>query len=215
MHTSLSPLRLLGAGLIGLTLGGCSLLGIRTADEAGYAVVDVRDDIELRDYSAYVTVETVVDADFNDAGNQAFRRLFGYISGDNRAREDIEMTAPVIASESDGGEDIEMTVPVIAAEESSGWRYAFVLPTRFTIDNAPLPLREDVVLREVEPRRVAVLTFAGSWRESRFRDNLQRLFDWIEANGYEPESEPRFASYDPPWAIPFLRRNEIMIDIES
>ena len=215
MHTTLSPLRLIGATLIAVALGGCSLFGIRTADEAGYAVVDAGDDIELRDYTAYVTVETVVAGDFNDAGNEAFRRLFGYISGDNRTRQDIEMTAPVIASEAGNGEDIEMTVPVIAAEESSGWRYAFVLPGRFTLDNAPLLLRDDVVLRETQPRRVAVLTFAGAWRESRFRNNLQRLLDWIDARGLEPVSQPRFASYDPPWAIPFLRRNEIMIDVDS
>jgi len=205
------------AALATLALGGCSLLGIRTAEEAPYVVISTQDNIELREYSAYVTVETTVDADFKDAGNRAFRKLFDYISGENRARQNIDMTAPVIASEAatDGSESIEMTAPVVATSERSGWRYAFVLPARYTIDNAPLPVSGDLRLVENKPKRVAVLTFTGSWRESNFKEQLDRLQDWIESNQLQSASLPRFAGYDPPWAIPFLRRNEIMIDIKS
>ena len=211
-----NPVRPLAAALGLLLLGGCSLLGIRTAEEASYAVVASQDDIELRDYASYVSVETTVSADFDDAGNRAFRKLFGYISGDNRAQEKIAMTSPVTASESTAGdgEEIEMTIPVIASERQRGWRFAFVLPGRFTIDSAPLPLDPDVELVENRPRRVAVLTFSGRWREAAFRDNLERLLGWIEKNGYEAASSPRFAGYDPPWALPFMRRNEIIIDLE-
>ena len=209
-------IRPLTTALVTLALGGCSLLGIRTAEEAAYVVLSNQDDIELREYAAYVTVETTVDADFKDAGNRAFRKLFGYISGENRARQSIEMTAPVIASETGtGGESIEMTAPVITSKQPGGWRYAFVLPARYTIDNAPLPVHDDLRLVENKPKRVAVLTFTGSWKESRFREQLGRLNGWLESNQLESASMPRFAGYDPPWALPFLRRNEIMIDIES
>lgn len=200
--------------LMATTLGGCSLFGIRTAEQAEYAVVESFDAIELRDYAAHVSVETTVDAGFDDAGNRAFGRLFGYISGDNRAREPIEMTAPVIARES-GGESIEMTAPVVATPAARGWTFAFVLPARYTMENAPLPLRDDVRLGENRPRRVAALSFSGSWREAAFASKLERLRGWIEENGFEAASPPRFAAYDPPWAIPFLRRNEILIDVES
>ena len=215
--TQSNLIRLLTTALATLALGGCSLLGIRTAEEAAYVVVSNQDDIELREYAAYVTVETTVDAAFKEAGNRAFRKLFRYISGENRARQSIEMTAPVIASETGtgSGESIEMTVPVVTTRQQDGWRYAFVLPARYTIDNAPLPVREDLRLVENKPRRVAVLTFTGSWKEPSFRDQVDRLNDWIESNQLESASAPRFAGYDPPWAIPFLRRNEIMIDIES
>ncbi|MDH3635583.1 MAG: heme-binding protein [Gammaproteobacteria bacterium] len=205
------------AALVTLALGGCSLLGIRTAEEAAYVVVSNQDDIELREYAAYITVETTVNAEFKDAGNRAFRKLFDYISSENRTRQSIEMTAPVIASETGtaDGESIEMTAPVVTTKQQNGWRYAFVLPARYTIDNAPLPVSEDLSLVENKPKRVAVLTFTGSWRESGFRQQLDRLQGWIESNQLESASEPRFAGYDPPWAIPFLRRNEIMIDIKS
>jgi hypothetical protein len=206
--------RALTTSLFALALGGCSLFGIRTAEEADYVVVETRNEFELRDYAALVTVETTVDAAFEDAGKRAFGKLFAYISGENRAREEIEMTTPVVAS-ADGGESIAMTAPVTAARERQGWRYSFVLPARYTIETAPLPLRDDVGLAGIEPRRVAVLTFSGTWRESTFDENLGRLRDWIERNRLEIASAPRYASYDPPWAIPFLRRNEIMIDVKS
>ncbi len=207
-------MRTLAAALIALALGGCSLLGIRTIEEPAYVVLNTEDGIELREYETHVTVETTVDADFNDAGNRAFGRLFGYISGENRARQKIEMTAPVIASET-AGETIEMTAPVIAAREQGSWRYAFVLPSRYTIDNAPLPLGDELRLVENKPKRVAVLTFTGSWRESNFSQQVERLNDWIDSQQLTAAAGPRFAGYDPPWAIPFLRRNEIMIDIRS
>lgn len=209
--------RPLGVALIAAALSGCSLFGIRSAEEARYQVLDAQGDIELRQYATFVAVETTVDAGFEDAGNRAFRKLFGYISGENRARKNIDMTAPVIASEADeiDGVSIEMTAPVIAEQDRRGWRYAFVLPAGYTMDNAPLPLPEDVSLAEIEPRRVAVLSFSGSWNAATFRDNLARLRGWIERNRLEAASSPRYAGYDPPWTIPFLRRNEIMIDVES
>ena len=91
-------IRPLTTGLIAALLSGCSLFGIRTVEQAGYQVVETQGDIELREYAAYVTVETTVDGDFGEAGNRAFRKLFGYISGENRARQSIDMTAPVIAA---------------------------------------------------------------------------------------------------------------------
>ncbi len=196
-----------------LLLGGCSLFGVRTVEEAGYVVVDSSGDIELRDYAPMVVVETFVRDDFDDAGNRAFGRLFAYISGENRAQQEIEMTAPVVASQDDTGESIEMTAPVIADKGATGWRFAFVLPARYTLESAPLPLRDDVRLRALEPRRIAVLTYSGLRSESRFERNYARLNDWISAQGLEALSGPSYAGYDPPWTLPFLRRNEIMITV--
>ena len=207
-------LRPLAAGLCLLLLGGCSLFGIRTAEEARYTLVSSDGDIELRSYAAYVSVETIVDSDFEQAGKQAFRKLFDYISGANRGQQEIAMTAPVTASEAAGGETIEMTAPVVATERRLGWSWAFVLPARYTIDNAPLPLRDDVRLVENAPARFAVLTYSGSWKQSAFDDRLKQLLGWIEDNRLEAASLPRFAAYDPPWTLPFMRRNEIMIEVK-
>ncbi len=196
-----------------LLLGGCSLFGVRTVEEAGYVVIDSSGDIELRDYAPMVVVETFVKADFDDAGNRAFGKLFAYISGENRAQQEIEMTAPVVASQDETGESIEMTAPVIADKGATGWRFAFVLPARYTLDSAPLPLRDDVRLRALEPRRIAVLTYSGLRSERKFEHNTTRLNDWLAGKGLEALSGPSYAGYDPPWTLPFLRRNEVMITV--
>ena len=196
-----------------LLLGGCSLFGVRTVEEASYVTVESSDDIEIRDYDPLVVVETFVEADFEDAGKRAFGKLFAYISGENRARQEIEMTAPVVASQDGGGESIEMTAPVIADKATQGWRFAFVLPARYTLDSAPVPLGNELRLRAIEPRRIAVLTYSGLRSESKFEHHAARLGDWIAKNGLEALSGPSYAGYDPPWTLPFLRRNEIMITI--
>ena len=108
-----------------------------------------------------------------------------------------------------------MAAPVTAEKSSRGWRFAFVLPAGYRLDNAPKPTREDVKLATVPARRVAVKRYSGWWNEASYRENLQLLQDWMRQNGLEADSQPRYAGYDPPWTLPFLRRNEVMIDIRS
>jgi len=200
-----------------LIQSGCSVFGIRSTEEASYVVLDDQDEFQLREYAGLVIVETTVKAEFGKAGKEAFGRLFGYISGENRATQKIAMTAPVMVDEEKGtsGESIDMTAPVIAGEATDGWRYAFVLPKSYTMDNAPMPTNPKVRLVEVQPKMVAVLHYSGLLNEDNFRENSARLLRWISENQLETLSLPRVAGYDPPWTIPFLRRNEVMIDVRS
>lgn len=200
-----------------LIQSGCSVFGIRSTEEASYIVLDEQEEFQLREYAGLIIVETTVNAGFDKAGNEAFGRLFGYISGENRASQKIAMTAPVLANEDDStaGEPIDMTAPVIAGAATNGWRYAFVLPSSYTMANAPMPTNPKVRLVEIQPKLVAVLRYSGTWNEDDFRDNSARLLSWISENQLESLSLPRVAGYDPPWTIPFLRRNEVMIDVRS
>ena len=196
---------------------GCSLFGIRTAEEAEYSVIERDGRFELRDYAPRIVAETRVEADFDEAGGIAFRRLFAYISGANLARREIAMTAPVVARQVAAGAatEIEMTAPVIGTADGRGWRFAFVLPSTFTADNAPHPTDAAVRLA-AEPRRtVAAVRYSGRWRERSYRRELDSLEDWIDARGLEAASSPRVLAYDPPWTLPFLRRNEITIDVDG
>ena len=103
-------------------------------DEPAFKVVGRSGDVELREYVAYMVAETKVNADFSGAGNLAFGPLFKYISGNNRAQEKIEMTAPVSQAAATGkGEKIEMTAPVTqipAAKGANAYLIAFVMPAR-------------------------------------------------------------------------------------
>lgn len=200
-----------------LIQGGCSVFGIRSTEEASYVVLEEQDDFQLREYAGLVTIETTVKAEFDKAGKEAFGRLFGYISGENRASQKIAMTAPVLVDEesSTAGESIDMTAPVIAGEAADGWRYTFVLPNSYTMANAPLPTNPKVRLVEVQPKLVAVLRYSGLLNEDNFRENSTRLINWISEKQLKLLSSTRVAGYDPPWTLPFLRRNEVMIDVGS
>ena len=219
---SISPLRAalprsLLAGLIILLQAGCSLVGIRSTAEPDYAVLKTEEPFEVREYEPLVIAEILVDASFDEAGKIAFKRLFGYISGDNAAASEIAMTAPVMALDENGsgGEKISMTAPVTGQQTAQGWRYAFVLPSGYTLANAPLPTNPEVRLSQVPARQVAVVRFSGSRSETAYARNLSLLRQWMRQNQLEAGSLPRVAGYDPPWTLPFLRRNEVMIDIKS
>lgn len=200
----------LGAAAL-LFNAGCSVLGKSSVEEADYRVLLQDDKFELREYAPLLVAETRVEASFKEAGNIAFRRLFGYISGDNASEQTIAMTAPVIA-DADQGEKIQMTAPVIAEEDGSSWRYRFVLPASYTMDSAPTPLNEDVTIVAVPQKIVAVLRFSGLVSQADVDEKSEELERWMMGNKLEAASAARWAGYNPPWTLPFLRRNEVMVD---
>ena len=201
-----------------MIISGCSVFGAASVEEAPYQLVSKDDNFEIRDYAALVVAETRVDASFKDAGNKAFRTLFNYISGENEANTKIAMTAPVIAEASDSsssGEKIAMTAPVTYEKEDDVWRYQFVLPKTYTLDNAPRPLNADVTLAETAPRRVAVIRYAWLATDKARQKNANLLLEWVDSQGLKPASTPRWAGYNPPWTLPPFRRNEVLVDISS
>ena len=206
---------ILGA-LFVFILTGCSVFGLRTSEEATYKVLGKYGQFEIREYDARVIVETDVNAPFDEAGKIAFNRLFGYISGENVAQTKIAMTAPVMAKERDGseGKKIAMTSPVIGEKRDMGWRYIFVLPEGYTLETAPIPSDPLVKLSVMPSKKVAAIRYSGSRGEKSIRQKSDELVNWIQLRGLEIESKPRSAGYDPPWTLPFLRRNEVMIDVK-
>ena len=209
--------RLVFAVFATMLITACSVMGIRSTAEPNYVVLQTEDRFEVRHYDAIVIAETLVDAGFDEAGDIGFRRLFAYISGDNQSAAEISMTAPVMALDEkhSSGEKISMTAPVTGEKTAQGWRYAFVLPSDYTLATAPRPESPDVKLQQISARKAAVVRFTGFWSETAYEKNLAALQSWMQRSGLEADSLPRIAGYDPPWTLPFLRRNEIIIDIKS
>jgi len=204
--------------LIALSMSSaCSVFGIESVEEAPYELVSKDNQFEIRQYAPLVVAQTLVSADYDQAGKQAFRKLFKYISGDNNTSAEISMTAPVIADGkvADNGESIAMTAPVTAAQEGAQWRYRFVLPDNYTIDTAPKPLNPEVTLVAVPSKRVASVQYSGRATQKARRVNAESLSTWIEAQGLKTLSEPRWAGYNPPFTIPWFRRNEVLIDVDA
>ena len=207
-------------GLVALSVlatTACSVFGVESVEEAPHRLVEQDGQFEVRVYEPMVVVETRVDADFKTAGNSAFRKLFAYISGKNTGDEEIAMTAPVVAEKKSQkqGQKVAMTAPVIASQEAGAWLYRFVLPEGYSLQSAPRPLDPAVSLAEIPQRRVAAIRFSGRLTDSARASKSDALKRWIDSKGLQSTSEPRWAGYNAPWALPPFRRNEVLIDISD
>ena len=215
---------------VGLLAGGAllaawtawGLYSGRSAESVPYEEQQTVDGIEIRRYPQTVLAETTAPDQIT-----AFRRLFRYISGGDRTRESIEMTAPVATR----GASIAMTTPVrtrttgsgvektAATEEGrapeAGMRMGFYLPASYGPDTAPEPTEETVELVAEPEKTVAVKRFswyAPAWRVNRLE---RQLLTTLERYGIEPRGEPYLLRYNDPWTPPFMRRNEIAVEIEA
>jgi len=182
-------------------------------EEPGSTVLREENAFEVRRYAPYLVAETEVDADFMSAGNVAFGRLFRYISGDNTARAEIAMTAPV--EQAKRGEKIAMTAPVEQAREGGVYRVAFVVPRKYDRDTVPQPTDPRVRIREVPARSIAVWRYSGRWTEENFREHERELRGKLAALGLkaEPGDSAIIARYDAPFMPWFMRRNEVLIPV--
>ena len=173
-----------------------------------YELLRTEGELEVRRYPEHLVAETRVSADFEEAGSRAFRFLFGYITGNNAARESIAMTAPVVQSQR-----IAMTAPVTQTGSGGNYTVAFVLPSTMNEASAPVPTSNEVSLRTVAGRLVAALRFRGRWSESSFGNHRDRLLTAVADAGLAISGDPWFARFDPPLTPAFLRHNEVLVEL--
>ena len=182
-------------------------------EEAAYIVVKKDNKFEIRDYAPHIIAETVVEGNFEDAGSKAFNSLFSYISGNNRSRDKVAMTAPV--SQEPMGEKIKMTAPVGQQRALERWAVSFMMPASYTLETLPEPEDPKVVLRQVPALRVAAVRYSGFWSEKNYLRCKLELDSWIRERGLTIVGDPVWARYNPPFTPWFLRRNEILIPIAA
>lgn len=182
-------------------------------EEAKYQVIQQEDPFEIRDYEAHILAETIVEGSSKEAGDEGFKRLFSYISGDNRTGGKVAMTAPV--SQEPVGEKIKMTAPVGQQRVDETWVVSFMMPASYTLETLPEPTDPKVVLRRVPPRRMAAVRYSGFWSRKKYLQHKEKLESWIQKKGLTIAGDPIWARYDPPFMPWFLRRNEVLIPISS
>lgn len=208
----------LGAALVGGLLGGGSIFGIRSGyEEAAHEVLLDDGKFEVRQYEDALVARTVTTGDMGEAGSAAFRRLGGYIFGKNVTRDSVAMTTPVLQEEVEASESesIAMTTPVFQEESAKGtWVQTFVLPREYTMETLPVPTDPNVELALVPGIKVAVVRYSGLRSTRKIEEQTERLRAWMLENGLVATDAPRSAAYDPPWTIPFFRRNEVQIPVE-
>jgi hypothetical protein len=182
-------------------------------EEAAYKVLQRDNQFEIRDYEPHILAETFVEGDLEEAGKKAFNRLFRYISGENRSREKVAMTAPV--SQEPMGEKITMTAPVGQQRVQEKWAVSFMMPASYTLGTLPEPEDPQVTLRQVPARRMATVRYSGFWNEKNYLRYKLELESWIRGKGLTIVGDPLWARYNPPFTPWFLRRNEILIPIDA
>ena len=194
-----------------------SIAGIRIGtEEPHYISTPVSDRVEMRRYGPRIAAETTVAADEDRARNIGFRRLAKYIFGANHRDEAIAMTAPVGQQSDRRGDDIAMTAPVAQSRTPDDrWIIRFFMPSKWTMDTLPTPDDDKVKLVTVPGETVAVLRFSGDRGPSAVAARTEELVEALRDKGIEPTGEPIAWFYDPPWTLPFRRRNEIAIPVES
>ena len=186
---------------------------VMAVEEAQYSVLEKDDRFEIRDYTPHILAEIIVEGDIEQAGNKAFNRLFRYISGENRSRDKIEMTAPV--SQESRGEKIKMTAPVSLQPTQGRWAVSFMMPAAYTLETLPEPEDSGIILRQVPARRMATVRYSGFWSEKNYLRYKNELEAWIHKRGMTILGDPIWARYNPPFTLWFLRRNEILIPVNS
>lgn len=187
-------------------------------EEPKYTLIEKNDAFEIRKYAPYLVAQTEVTGTFDEMGNKAFRILFKYISGENQQRSKIKMTAPVIKeSTENNGLKIQMTAPVIQEIDKINPKsatFSFVMPQSFTLATLPIPLDDRINLKEIPAKTVAVLKYSGGWGEEKYKKNEAILLKALDDADIITIGKPSFARYNSPFVLWFMRRNEIMIEVQ-
>ncbi len=196
--------------LASVALGlSCSMAS--AIEEPKYTVVRQYDGFEIREYAPYLVAEVVVPGPSEEAGNQGFRILAGYIFGKNKGERKIAMTAPVAQAAAPA--KIEMTAPVTQAAVSGGYVVQFSMPGEYTLETLPEPLDPQVKLKEVPGGRFAVIRYSGTWSERNYKEHLEKLERGVEAAGLRTTGSPIYSRYNAPFVPWFMRRNEIWLKL--
>lgn len=194
-----------------------SIVGIRVGTaEPAHTREPVTDNIELRLYGPRIAAETTVADNEDAARSEGFRRLAGYIFGRNHREDRIAMTAPV-AQAAKQGEKIAMTAPVAQTADDTdigeGWVIRFFMPDGETLETLPTPDDDRVRLVVVPSEMIAALRFSGDRGPAAVAARTEELLSTLAAKGIDVVGEPAAWFYDPPWTLPFRRRNEVVVPV--
>ena len=196
--------------LAGVALSlSCSMAS--AVEEPKYTVVRQYDGFEIREYAPYLVAEVLVPGPSEEAGNQGFRILAGYVFGKNKGERKIAMTAPV--AQAPAPAKIEMTAPVNQAAASGGYVVQFTMPSEYTLETLPEPLDPQVELKEVPGGRFAVIRYSGTWSERNYKEHLGKLERGLEAEGLRTTGSPIYSRYNAPFVPWLMRRNEIWLKL--
>jgi hypothetical protein len=180
-------------------------------EQPQYTTVDSEGSIEIREYAPMIEAEVDVKGERSAAIREGFRSIAAYIFGANKPRAKIEMTAPVVQQ----SQKIAMTAPVTQQSNDGDWSVRFIMPKIWTMQTLPEPADSRVKLVSMPARRLLAIRFSGRATDGAIAQKTFELRQFALKRKINVEGEPLLAFYNPPWTLPFLRRNEIVLEIAA
>jgi len=204
-------------GVLALLAGLAAAVTVARAEteEPRFTVAERVGEVEIRQYDNRLAADVVVSGDEEDARSAGFRLLADYIFGNNTSRTSIAMTSPV-AQQAARNEKIPMTAPVAQSRGPGGsWRVRFFMPSKYTVATLPKPNNPAVQIVEVPGETMAVLRFSNSRDAAHVEEKTNELMRTLAASRWLPSGDPVAWFYDPPWTLPFFRRNEVAVTVRA
>jgi hypothetical protein len=185
-------------------------------EEPKFTLLEKDQFFELRLYEPKILAEVLVSGTMREASSKGFRLIADFIFGNNIATsgksEKISMTAPVLIEPH--AEKISMTAPVNVEQSGAGWKVNFVMPSQYTLETLPKPNNPLVKIKPIPAKKFAVIQFSGLVDEEKVAKKVTDLEQWISTKQLKVLGNAELARYNPPWTLPFMRRNEVMIEVE-
>lgn len=178
-------------------------------EQPDYKIEESSGPIEVRSYSPMIAAEAVVEGERKKAIGEGFRLIAAYIFGANQPNAKIAMTAPVQQQK----QTIAMTAPVIQQGKKDAWTVRFIMPQSWTMTTLPAPSDARVSLKPIPARRFVALTFSGFASDAAIAERTNELRSYVTEHKLDTTGEPYLAFYNPPWTLPFFRRNEVMLEL--
>ncbi len=172
---------------------------IMANEQPDYTVIKKDNEFEIRQYTNFLTATVETEGERDDAIGKGFRILFKYISGENKNKESISMTVPVM-------------------QKSSGnnkWSISFVVPKKFNLQNVPQPDNQSVKIKNNPDLKVIAVTFSGLFSNENIKENEAKIRNYIKEKGLKIEEPAIYAGYNSPWTLWFLKRNEVLFKLVS
>ena len=187
----------IGLALVAVVTG-CTVIGFTsTLEEPKYTVIDqLPGGVEIRQYEARTFAASRVDGTGMESRRQGFRLLFNYITGENS-----------------GEEEISMTIPVATEIEDKEHVMQFFLPSKYDEATAPAPKNPDVSIGTIAPRTEAALEYTGSQSVQRAQQHAILMKADLDDSNWQMKGDIRSMFYNPPFSVPFLRRNEVIVEV--
>jgi len=191
----------------------CSIIAEVSTETLKYKIIEEDGKKEIRLYEPYIKAQVEIPGTMEDSRGQAFKILAGFIFGKNTSKEKIKMTSPVLIEKS---EKIDMTSPVIIDDRAgSKIKMSFSMPSKYTLKNLPTPNDPRIKIISVPERLVGAIKFSGRINVEKNKRKSKDLLKWLKKkNNYLVDPEYVYAGYNPPYTLPFMRRNEVIHELK-